>query len=863
VFLTPPNLAGPQLLEPREQEALVWGIGHFVAEEPTRWLDLAATVRDTAKAGGIPHLLFHQARYPREVWLWIDEAADDPSIPRIADEIEAALQTHGLPIEKALFRGVPDLLVNASGQTFAPNEVDERRDAALVAILTDGRVLARQYAADDRRVRLDALLRSLSHWPRLAFVDFAAESGDLTAILAKHSLLRMAPSGLAAFLGGNETAKRKTGGSVSGDAAWAAACAVAPSSVDELRAFQLRKRLGLATSPWALRDLRAQAPGPPGRLQWQPQDRARRVNWLFAMEAQAENSVAPGSLLGRTLDFWEEIYDRELKGGSRLETPADQHLAMECALLSLWRNPGKGARDLYPLHSGALRDVVKRHLQHLAPATWGSAELLHLPWSWESLPAPERVMFQRMGLGGGMPAARLRRPGRLWVGLALCLGLAAGAFRTAALSGWRQPQEPPIIIHGPGKPTDAFEIVRTGKTFSEVLADYIRGGDSGWIITVGTRTSLVSQTTHSGGRASVHWGQNRQPCVSKSGNGSESWYCGTIGNPLRFSNSPGRRVIVLSTSAPSPEAALLAVDLLDSGSADQVILSNFLIRLSDLGKLIAPKEDKVETLIVPELDWGILRSGLRFNGLRAIQQVWPDVVLLYGSPSAQLRGLSACRNGETIEENGMTFVRVCPGAFTMGSTADDPQARDEEKPAHQVTLNEYWIGSTEVTKAEYRAIQTGNLGEDMLPVTSVTWHEAKTFCERHGWRLPTEAEWEYAARAGTQTPWSFGADEGRLGQFASSRASAPHPVGTKKPNPWGIYDMHGNVWEWVADWYGPYKPGLQKDPKGPDIGEGRSVRGGAFVTPEDLRSAGRFGNQPTNRGSLIGFRCARNPRRQP
>ena len=252
VFLSPPVLAGPQLLEAREEEALVWGIGHFIAEEPTRRLDLPATVRATARAGGVPQLLFHQARYPREVWLWVDEAADDPALARLADEIEAALQAHGLPVERALFRGVPDRLVSASGQAFAPNEVDERRDAALVAILTDGRILARLHAADNRRVDLDALLRSLSHWPRLAFVDFAAEPSELAPLLPKLSLARITPPELAAFLGSDEPLQRRAVTGTEADAVWAAACALAPSSIDELSAFELRRRLGLAASPWAL-----------------------------------------------------------------------------------------------------------------------------------------------------------------------------------------------------------------------------------------------------------------------------------------------------------------------------------------------------------------------------------------------------------------------------------------------------------------------------------------------------------------------------------------------------------------------------------------------------------------------------------
>ncbi len=666
VFLAPPEGSGPQLLQPEEQDALVWGIGHFVADERTRRLDLPATVRATARAGGIPHLRFHQARHPREVWLWIDEAADDPAIPRIAAEIEAALQLSGLPVELALFRGVPDWLVNAAGVAFAPNEVDERRDAALVAILTDGRILARHHAADDRRVRLDAVLRGLSHWPRLAFVDFAAEPGDLAAVLAKHSLARISPPELAAFLGSDEASKRKGPRAVSGDNAWAAACALAPSSVDEPRAFQLRKRLGLAASPWSLRDLRNQAPGPLGRLQWQPEARARLLNWLRAAEAHPENEVAPGSLLARALDFWEEVYDREIAGQEDADTPAHQHLAMERALLGLWRDPSKAVPDLFSLHQGALREVVEPKLGEMSPADYGEPWQVHLPWAWAERSGAEQVMLQEMKLGGGMPRATLRRPGRLWLGVGLCVGLAAGAFGAAALSGWRQPELP-----------------------------------------------LGQQT---------------------------------------------------------------------------------------------------------------------------------------------------CRTGELLEEGGMTFVRVCPGTLTVD--LEDFLQNKGEFYRYHISLSEYWIGRTEVTKAQY-----GAAGPGALPATGVSWEEAKSFCEGRGWRLPTEAEWEQAARAGTRTPWSFGDDENRLGEvawFGGNSRGEPHPVATKKPNPWGIHDMHGNVWEWVADRYAPYEPGPWKDLKDSGTNVIRLVRGGAFDDSSFiLRLADRYRYLPSFRGRVVGFRCARSPSRQP
>jgi formylglycine-generating enzyme required for sulfatase activity len=135
-----------------------------------------------------------------------------------------------------------------------------------------------------------------------------------------------------------------------------------------------------------------------------------------------------------------------------------------------------------------------------------------------------------------------------------------------------------------------------------------------------------------------------------------------------------------------------------------------------------------------------------------------------------------------------------------------------------------------------------------------------------GYRLLTEAEWEYACRAGTITRWSFGDEESRLSEFAwfgENAKGQPQPVAQKKPNPWGLYDMHGNVWEWVTDWHGDYPQNSQSDPTGPETGSNRVLRGGSVnFEPGKLRSAFRNWSQPEDRGKGVGFRCARSPRLQ-
>ncbi len=203
----------------------------------------------------------------------------------------------------------------------------------------------------------------------------------------------------------------------------------------------------------------------------------------------------------------------------------------------------------------------------------------------------------------------------------------------------------------------------------------------------------------------------------------------------------------------------------------------------------------------------------------------------------------------------------------MGSSENDSQAAVDERPAHQVTLSEFWIGKTEITNEQYRRFRPNHPGEDVLPALGLSWFDARAACEYFGGRLPTEAEWEYAARAGGRTAWSFGDEEEQLGDYAwydKNADDTPHPVGKKKANDWGLYDVHGNVWEWVSDWYGLYKQWPQTNPEGSQTGESRVLRGGSFVyRARVLRSAFRIGRRPENLERGIGVRCVLGPRPQP
>ncbi|MBI4662682.1 MAG: formylglycine-generating enzyme family protein [Verrucomicrobia bacterium] len=219
------------------------------------------------------------------------------------------------------------------------------------------------------------------------------------------------------------------------------------------------------------------------------------------------------------------------------------------------------------------------------------------------------------------------------------------------------------------------------------------------------------------------------------------------------------------------------------------------------------------------------------------------------------------------------WVWIPPGSFVMGSPDSEWGRDDAEGPQHWVNFaSGFWMGKYEVTQGEYLTLMGENPshadeGPDR-PVEMVSWHDAVEYCARLTareraaghmpggcvYRLPTEAEWEYACRAGSNSAYSFGEDHATLSQYAwwaENGGPSPHPVGEKLPNDWGLYDMHGNVFEWCLDRYEAYPGGEIRDGQ-----ERRVVRSGAFYCPwYILRSACRLESaMPSNVSSLIGFR---------
>jgi formylglycine-generating enzyme required for sulfatase activity len=231
------------------------------------------------------------------------------------------------------------------------------------------------------------------------------------------------------------------------------------------------------------------------------------------------------------------------------------------------------------------------------------------------------------------------------------------------------------------------------------------------------------------------------------------------------------------------------------------------------------------------------------------------------APLAEPKPTAVHPKREWTNSIGMKLVRIEPGEFLMGSPALDKDAKPNEKPQHRVWISRaFYLGVYEVTQGQYKAVMGHNpsyfQGSDDLPVEEVSWLHAVTFCNKlsdrehralyygmsgtevtiaggNGYRLPTEAEWEYACRAGSSSRYPFGDEQNKLSEHAwyvGNSANKTHTVGTKRPNSWGFYDMLGNVWEWCGDWYDEryYASSPSADPPGPGPAKARVQRGGGW-----------------------------------
>ena len=303
-------------------------------------------------------------------------------------------------------------------------------------------------------------------------------------------------------------------------------------------------------------------------------------------------------------------------------------------------------------------------------------------------------------------------------------------------------------------------------------------------------------------------------------------------------------------------------------------------------------DENLENLLHILVDQGTARFGsfgdkgciemaksIPFHSLALLVAIWgctPDA----SPPETDRQTLTAKLPGGVQ----MTFVWINPGTLSMGSPPTEPGRDDDEGPQRQVTISQgFYLGQSEIPQAQWQAVMSTQpwAGMDFVrqgsdyPAAGISWIDVQYMAQKLNgqagaplYRLPTEAEWEYACRAGTTTRWSFGDDERLLDEYVWHAGNTwnvglqySQKVATRRPNPWGLYDMHGNLWEWVQDWYRPdyYRRDPATDPPGPETGTQRVLRGGYFHNngARRQRSANRLSQVPEGRFASIGARLLR------
>jgi formylglycine-generating enzyme required for sulfatase activity len=270
------------------------------------------------------------------------------------------------------------------------------------------------------------------------------------------------------------------------------------------------------------------------------------------------------------------------------------------------------------------------------------------------------------------------------------------------------------------------------------------------------------------------------------------------------------------------------------------------------------------------MNWG--RPGSRIVGLLLVLGLSATAAPVADTPRLE-------RSVALAEGVALRLVWIPPGSYWRGSPEAETGRDADEGPRQGVTLSRgFHLGVHEVTQAQWTAVMGTNPAvfrrgpeAPQRPVESVSWEDCQRFLTRLGqlgvgrFRLPTEAEWEYAARAASTSRFPWGDDPkewvAHTHAWANSRSYAiTHPVGTKPPNAWGLHDMHGNVWEWCSDWYSPYAAGPQRDPAGPPTGREKVFRGGSWYDfPVSLRSANRHRHRPDGRYTAVGLRLVWEP----
>ncbi|MCA9714734.1 MAG: SUMF1/EgtB/PvdO family nonheme iron enzyme, partial [Myxococcales bacterium] len=761
-----------------EQDDLVWGLDKYRSDARTRDLHLERSISATAAAGGVPTLRYKHARAFRGVWIWLDRrmtAWRDASA--LADEIIRVLGRAGLPARRAWFDGVPDRLELADGEVATIQRLATERVRSRIVVLTDGRDLLHRVHDDLTRASTSTTLRELETWDGLAFVGFG-NTRNLEFLLYQFGISLLHPSSAVAFLAGLQQKGEQRVELGIDLLAWEVACAVAPRTITEKEALDVRGALELDVEPWAIAQLRELAPGAAGKLRWTDTRRASCLRRYERGERYTDHgALAPEGVLRRAIDFWILSYRANAdywstrSPGWRMSKAWGLH-EVERRILELWINPDRAAYELYRLHESdptiarRIRETLIVYDDAAAPS---NAARVRFPWRLRARPRAVRRMLGEIGF---QPAGVYSQTA---TGIASVRVLATLAFATAAsLAVWTH---------------DAPD-------------------DARWLalaLTLGLVLQVASEL-----RSSRHRARHRRALP-----------------PLLFwtrSFAPAATTLV---------GVLFGLAGLESPTEDDIQEREFVEdehyeKGHDVGSLedpsppydlpaetpldrapvrapqdVEPSMPATPPPATPPAARGSLTrpvtdcpSDSVRQGARCVK--CPPGQIVTGSSCAPRPSAEAERDDRRAPPE--TLALAPPPQTTPATTVDPPPASPPARPrcgpderarvdrcvprcpSEMVFLEEgafaghtirpLCLDRTEVTVSAYaRCVESGRCdppalisaldnwraaGRERHPINSVTWVQAAAYCQSVGKRLPTEWEWEWGARGRDQArsfPW--------------------------------------------------------------------------------------------------------------
>ena len=608
------------------------------------------------------------------------------------------------------------------------------------------------------------------------------------------------------------------GAALYGDArVWAAAVALGGAQVDTASAHSLRVALRLRVSPWLVDQMVAEAR--------QSGDAARHVNWLLRCEPLGVNGLPqPGSLARRALRWW---WQRYAEAGRRMQAqenpllPWQHSLArrrweLEQALLQLYLDPKGAAQQLAQLADEELKDEVRDRLarfaaaEHRRPDGRNDAAYIFLTWRFADLPAATRYTLRQLGFAAALfkedHPTPLKHASRLVLAGTMLVMLALSAFGAAAYR-WMVPEPPRLVTTAPATYEHPAFKAQTIRVMERTL-----GGT--YHVTLGSaREMQMVSNVPEGAEIPVQWMWQAEPNATVIPDSNTVLLrAGRLAQPIRPCSQhwPQRSLVVIAASYQEDvKARQLAIRLLDTGSADQVLIGTDWEQplVQRLGSSAALNKDTQVVVLLPDGagaeraaaplashpgPWAVVSSGdfaalaraVTFAGTKTLDLLPTELreQLHVHRKQGDVRLVGGPEELPTDPRTGIAWVRICPGTFTMGTVKEDGERavqmaytnemsrNDTGTPPRIVILSAYDLAATETTEEQCVKIGPGQRQQcaagSKRPVVNIDWNEARTVCQQAGGDLPTEAQWEYAARGGSRFPWSFGDDEGLLKYYA-------------------------------------------------------------------------------------------------